>query len=174
MIGDRQTRDSRCAAPEAGWRSTIMLGPIASMFRAVSTSVSPLTTLELAMATPSVSALSRFSAISNDVRVRVDGSKNRFTTVRPRSAGTFLICALRDLLHRLGGVEDEHDLLGGELGDAEQVLAAQRRGRQHRPRRVGASTVSPRFPRETSSLPSVSATRTWTFSRRDVGMFLPT
>src|SRR5690349_21498583 len=39
----------------------------------------------------SVSALSRFSAISNDVRVRVDGSKNRFTTVRPRRAGTFLI-----------------------------------------------------------------------------------
>ena len=39
----------------------------------------------------SVSALSRFSAISNDVRVRVLGSKNRLTTVRPRSVGTFLI-----------------------------------------------------------------------------------
>ncbi len=68
-----------------------MLGPIASMLRAVSTSVSPLTTLELAIATPSVSALSRFSAISNEVRVRVDGSKNRLTTVRPRSVGTFLM-----------------------------------------------------------------------------------
>ena len=44
------------------------------------------------MATPRVSALSRFSAISNEVRVRVEGSKNRFTTVRPRRAGTFLIC----------------------------------------------------------------------------------
>ena len=43
------------------------------------------------MATFSVSALSRFSAISNDVRVRVLGSKNRLTTVRPRSVGTFLI-----------------------------------------------------------------------------------
>ena len=43
------------------------------------------------MATLSVSALSRFSAISNDVRVRVLGSKNRLTTVLPRSAGTFLI-----------------------------------------------------------------------------------
>ena len=61
------------------------------MLRAVSTSVSPLTTLELAIATPRVSALSRFSAISNDVRVRVDGSKKRLTTVRPRSAGTFLM-----------------------------------------------------------------------------------
>ena len=27
-----------------------------------------------------------------------------------------------DFLHRLGGVEDEHDLLGAEIGDAEQVL----------------------------------------------------
>ena len=43
---------------------------------------------------PSVSALSRFSAISNDMRVRVLGSKNRFTTVRPRSVGTFLIARL--------------------------------------------------------------------------------
>ncbi len=40
---------------------------------------------------PSVSALSRFSASSNDMRVRVLGSKNRLTTVRPRSVGTFLI-----------------------------------------------------------------------------------
>ena len=39
----------------------------------------------------SVSALRRFSATSNDVRVRVLGSKNRLTTVRPRSVGTFLI-----------------------------------------------------------------------------------
>ena len=39
----------------------------------------------------SVSALRRFSAISNDVRVRVLASKNRFTTVFPRSAGTFLM-----------------------------------------------------------------------------------
>ena len=38
-----------------------------------------------------VSALSRFSATSKDVRVRVLGSKNRFTTVRPRRVGTFLI-----------------------------------------------------------------------------------
>ena len=68
-----------------------MLGAIASILSAVSTSVSPLTTLEVPMATFNVSALSRFSAISNDVRVRVLGSKNRLTTVRPRSVGTFLM-----------------------------------------------------------------------------------
>jgi hypothetical protein len=50
-----------------------------------------LTTLDVPIAMFSVSALRRFSAISNDVRVRVLGSKNRLTTVLPRSAGTFLI-----------------------------------------------------------------------------------
>ena len=37
------------------------------------------------------SADRRFAAISNDVRVRVDGSRNRLMTVFPRSVGTFLI-----------------------------------------------------------------------------------
>ena len=82
------------------------------------------------MAMFSVSALSRFSAISNEVRVRVLGSKNRLTTVLPRSAGTFLIGRDADLLHRLRGVEDERDLLGVQVGDAEQILAAQRRDRR--------------------------------------------
>src|SRR5512141_1822518 len=70
---------------------TIMSGAMASRLRTVSSSVSPFVTLEVATAMLSVSALSRFSATSNDVRVRVLGSKKRFTTVRPRRAGTFLI-----------------------------------------------------------------------------------
>ena len=57
----------------------------------------------------SVSALSRFSAISNDVRVRVLGSKNRFTTVRPRSVGTFLtarvpISFMASAVSRISGI----------------------------------------------------------------------
>ena len=68
-----------------------MSGAIASMLLTVSSSVSPLTTLDVETARLSVSALRRFSAISNDVRVRVLGSKKRLTMVRPRSAGTFLI-----------------------------------------------------------------------------------
>ena len=130
MMRERQTRDSRWHAPDEAWRSTIMSGDIASRLSAVSTSVSPFTTLELATATFSVSALSRFSATSNDVRVRVLGSKNRFTTVRPRSVGTFLIGRCRDLLHRLGGVEDEHDLLGREVRDAQQMAVLQARRRR--------------------------------------------
>ena len=127
-VDDRATgRSARAGAhaPDEAWRMTIMSGDIASRLSAVSTSVSPLTTLEVAMAMLSVSALRRFSAISNDVRVRVLGSKNRFTTVRPRSVGTFLIGRRADFLHRLGGVEDERDLLGRQVGDAEQVLVAQ-------------------------------------------------
>ena len=37
------------------------------------------------------SALKRLAASSNDVRVRVLGSKKRLTTVLPRNVGTFLI-----------------------------------------------------------------------------------
>jgi len=59
--------------------------------RTVSARVSPFTTLEPVAATFRVSALSRFSAISNEARVRVLASKKRFTTVLPRSVGTFLI-----------------------------------------------------------------------------------
>ena len=57
----------------------------------MSASVSPFEALEPVAAMFTVSALSRFSAISNEVRVRVLGSKKRLTTVWPRRAGTFLI-----------------------------------------------------------------------------------
>jgi hypothetical protein len=64
---------------------------MASRLRAVSTRVSPFDTELPALATFTVSALSRFSANSNEIRVRVEASKNRLTMVLPRSAGTFLI-----------------------------------------------------------------------------------
>ena len=47
---------------------------IASRLRAVSTSVSPFTTDEALVVTFTVSALSLFSANSNEIRVRVEGS----------------------------------------------------------------------------------------------------
>ena len=132
-----------------------MSGAIASMFIAVSASVSPLSTLDVATAMFSVSALSRFSAISNEVRVRVLGSKNRLTTVLPRSVGTFLIGRCADLAHRLGGVEDQVDLVARQVGDAEQIL-------------LHDSWIS------TSSRPSISVRCTWTLCDSDVGRFLPT
>jgi hypothetical protein len=37
------------------------------------------------------SADNRFAADSNEILVRVESSKNRFTTVRPRNVGSFFI-----------------------------------------------------------------------------------
>jgi hypothetical protein len=74
MMRDLQSRDSRWPAPDEAWRRTIMSGAIASMFSAVSASVSPFCALDVEAAMLRVSALRRFSAISNDVRVRVLGS----------------------------------------------------------------------------------------------------
>src|SRR3954452_22776384 len=52
-------------------------------------SVSPFSTAEPDAAKLRVSAESRFSAISNETRVRVDGSMKRLMTSCPRRAGTF-------------------------------------------------------------------------------------
>jgi hypothetical protein len=43
--------------------------------------------------------------------------------------GHLLDGARAHFLHRLGGVEDERDLLRREVGDAQQVLAPERRDR---------------------------------------------
>ena len=51
--------------------------------------LSPLLTLLDETAKFIVSADSRLAAVSKLVRVRVESSKNRLTTLRPRSAGTF-------------------------------------------------------------------------------------
>src|SRR6185369_11286341 len=90
-MGALHMRARCCGAPAIEWRMTMQSGAIASRFRAVSSRVSPLVTLEVETLTLTASAESRFAAISKDVRVRVDDSKKRLMTVRPRSAGTFLI-----------------------------------------------------------------------------------
>ena len=56
---------------------------MALMVIAVSSSVSPLETAELATAMFITSAPRRLPAISKDDWVRVEASKNRFTCVRP-------------------------------------------------------------------------------------------
>ncbi len=79
------------AAPDEPCRMTTMSIFMASRLRAVSTRVSPFVTDEPLDEMLTVSALRRFSANSNDTRVRVEGSKKRLTIVLPRSTGTFLI-----------------------------------------------------------------------------------
>ena len=130
------------AAPDEPWRITTMSIRIASRFLAVSTSVSPLETDEPDAATLTVSALRRFSANSKEMRVRVEASKKRLTMVLPRSAGTFLIGALADFLERLGGVENQADLVGAERLEPHQVLA-QSSARSRQPPRTSSTASRP-------------------------------
>src|SRR5205823_6233077 len=59
--------------------------------RAVSLSDSPFATLDPPALKLMTSAESRLAASSNEILVRVEFSRKKFTTVRPRRAGTFLI-----------------------------------------------------------------------------------
>src|SRR5512144_3319276 len=62
---------------------------IAARLATVSSTDSPLVCEETLIARLITSADRRLAAISNVVRVRVDGSKNRLNTLLPRSSGTF-------------------------------------------------------------------------------------
>lgn len=70
---------------------TTASAPIASRVRAVSLSDSPLETDEPLAEKLMTSADSRLAAASKEMRVRVESSKKRLTTVRPRRVGSFLI-----------------------------------------------------------------------------------
>ncbi len=68
---------------------TIASTPIAATVRTVSRRDSPFDTDDPLAEMLMTSAESHLPAISKDERVRVESSKNRLTTVRPRSAGSF-------------------------------------------------------------------------------------
>ena len=89
----------KLAAPGCGCRITTRSTFMARMLFTVSTRVSPLATEELFAEKFRTSALSRFSASSNDNRVRVEFSKNRFAMVKSRNEGTFLIGLLMTSLN---------------------------------------------------------------------------
>ncbi len=82
---------SRCGAPEALCRITTASAPMASRVSAVSLRLSPLATLDPLAEKLITSADSRLAAASNEILVRVESSKKRLTTVRPRSVGSFLM-----------------------------------------------------------------------------------
>ena len=69
-----RTRDRKCGAPEALWRMTMKSALSASRLRAVSLSVSPFLSEEASAEKLMMSAVSRCSASSKLMRVRVDGS----------------------------------------------------------------------------------------------------
>src|SRR5947209_7636339 len=82
---------SMWGTPGWPWRMTTRSGAMAWRLSAVSTSVSPFSSAEPEVEKLTLSADSRFSAISKLERVRVEASKKRLITVLPRSVGTFLI-----------------------------------------------------------------------------------
>ena len=85
--------------------------------------------------------------------------------VRPRRVGTFLMSRRPTSAKLCGALEDALHLLARELVHSEQVLHASSfdgRGR------VPAGVIA------TSSVPSVSSSRTFTRSPGAVGRFLPT
>src|SRR5262245_11546140 len=89
MTDDGMRSARNRAAPLEECRITRKSIRIAWRFLTVSIRVSPFSTLEWLAATERESAERRFSASSKDARVRVEGSKKRFTTVFPRRIGTF-------------------------------------------------------------------------------------
>ena len=116
-----------CAAPDAPWRITTMSIRIASRFRAVSTSVSPLETREpddgdvhRVRGQPLLGELERDAGAGGRLEEQIDdglAAERRHLLDRP----------LADFLERLGGVENEPDLLGAQRLEPEQVLAEARR-----------------------------------------------
>ena len=88
-----RTDGSACVITPNEVRQIMASGRIDIRFRAVSISVSPLAADDAEPEMLIVSADSRLAAISKDVRVRVEFSKNRLMTVRPRSDVSFGIPA---------------------------------------------------------------------------------
>ena len=70
-----------------------------------------------------MSALRRFAASSNEVRVRVLGSMKKLISVLPCKRRDFFDVARSDLFEGVGGIEDEVDFLRGELAQAEKIFA---------------------------------------------------
>ena len=162
MTLERMRWPRNCAAPDAPWRMTTMSIRMASRFRAVSTRVSPLETDEPATATFTVSALSRFSANSNEIRVRVRGLEEQVDDGLPAKRRHLLDRPLAHFLERLRGVEDEPDLVRAQRLQADQVLAEAR----------GASSQARTS--STASRPSSSETNTSTRSAGSVLAVVPT
>src|SRR5262245_66250966 len=100
---------------------------MACRFSAVSRRLSPLLTLLVATEILITSALKRFPAISNEVRVRVLGSKKRLMIVFPRNVGTFLIT--RAEISLKGGTASRMCRISFDV-----QLSIQRRTRTRKPR----------------------------------------
>ena len=163
---------SRCGAPDSECRTTTASAPIASRVSAVSLSDSPLDTLEPFAEKVTTSADSRLAASSNEIRVRVESSKKRLTTVRPRSVGSFLTSRPTSCSSIRAAVSSTASASSRVRSAADsRCLTASLRSRcEHS--RSRAPPVAARGARRPGRRSRPSSTRT--FSSGAVGMFLPT
>ena len=135
---------SWCGAPEAPCRTTTASAPIASSVSAVSLRLSPLLTRRaLGREVDDVGARAAWRRPRSEIRVRVESSKKRLTTVRPRRAGSFLIGRSASDAHLLGGVEDQRARRrgSGRRRSAGASSCVPSRWMRHRP---SVSVVAPR------------------------------
>ena len=109
---------------------------------AVSISVSPFLIELVATDMLMTSAPSRLPASSKEVRVRVEFSKNRLMTVRPRSRSRFLSRAAVEGDIGFGEIEEGGDLLPRESFDAQKMAVAVSKGggSAHRRRLIVAAS----------------------------------
>ena len=91
-------------------RTTMQSGAIASRLSAVSISVSPFVRLDVETLMFTASADSRFAASSNDVRVRVEFSKNRLMISFAAKRRDLFDLARVDLAEILGRIKNADDL----------------------------------------------------------------
>ncbi len=90
----------------------------------MSFSDSPLSTAEPAALIDIMSAESRFAASSKLDEVRVEDSKKRLTTVRPRSVGSFFTSRSSERAKLRASREQPLDVVAREVGDRDQVARA--------------------------------------------------
>ena len=141
--------------PEEAWRTIMASMPMASTVSTVSRNDSPFFKEDEPAAKERTSADIRLAAVSNDIRVRVESSKNRVATVRPRRVGTFGLARRPTSAKESATRQHLGDVVGGQVVDAEQVGGE----RAHR------TTRSPR---------ATPSSDTSTISSRRVGRFFPT
>ena len=146
---------------------------------AVSLSDSPLSTDEPLAFSESVSAERRFAASSNDDDVRVDDSKKRLTTSRPRSVGSFFDSRACESANERA-VASSRSTSSRSRSPTESrwrpLGSARRQQLAGNDVQIGHdSRLLPRLAHEHDrSISSTSTSCTWMRSSREVGRFLPT
>ena len=112
-----------CGAPLDWWRTTKASTPIAvDRLDRVAQALALVDAARRDGEVHHVGATAACAAVSKLVRVRVESSKNRFTTVRAAERRHLRDRPLVDLDHVIGEVEQAVEVVDGQVADVEEVL----------------------------------------------------